>query len=57
VALLAPLGATAATVVNGDFETGTLAGWQLQNNPSGELESGSWYAYSGTSSPKFGAST
>ena len=40
--------AGAATVVNGDFETGTLAGWQLYNGgepPEGENR---WYAYSGT---------
>lgn len=47
-ALLAPSGANATTVVNGDFETGNLSGWQLQNsNASGD----SWFAYSGTTSP------
>jgi hypothetical protein len=48
-ALIAPAGATAATVVNGDFETGNLTGWQLVNNPT--PESGNWFAYSGTTNP------
>ncbi|HEY3434405.1 MAG TPA: hypothetical protein VGK41_02010, partial [Solirubrobacterales bacterium] len=48
-ALVAPAAASAATVVNGDFETGTLAGWQLSN--SGEGSQDSWYAYSGTNPP------
>lgn len=49
-----PAGAGAATVANGDFETGTLAGWQLFNKDStsmGGPPSGSWFAYSGTTSP------
>jgi len=50
-ALAAPVVAGAATVVNGDFETGNLTGWQVVNNPAGEEESGSWYAYTGTDSP------
>lgn len=45
-ALLAPLSANAATITNGNFETGNLTGWQLQN-----AGSGSWFAYTGTSSP------
>jgi hypothetical protein len=45
-ALAAPAGATAAIVVNGDFETGTLAGWTQVNNPSGN---GEWRVYSGSS--------
>jgi len=41
VALAAPAGAGAATVVNGNFETGTLAGWQQFN----EFENGEWFTY------------
>lgn len=48
-ALLAfPSGAGAATVVNGDFEAGSLAGWTRA--PGGDPESG-WFAYSGTKAP------
>jgi hypothetical protein len=43
VAFLAPTHASAATVVNGDFETGNLEGWQVQ----GTSEAGNWFAYSG----------
>lgn len=40
--------ATAATVVNGNFETGTTAGWStFLFSPS----SGGWQGYSGTSAP------
>lgn len=39
-------GARAASVVNGDFETGTLAGWSVAEEGEGE-----WIAYSGTSNP------
>lgn len=39
--------AGATTVVNGDFESGTLAGWTQFNEGSG----GSWFAYSGTANP------
>jgi len=50
LALLATLlfaaSAPAATVVNGDFESGSLAGWTQVN--SGE---GAWYAYSGILAP------
>jgi hypothetical protein len=42
-------GAGANTVVNGDFETGTLEGWQQFNQP--EPPSGEWFAYSGTENP------
>lgn len=38
--------ADAATVVNGDFETGTLAGWETFDEDDGE-----WIAYSGTTNP------
>jgi len=46
-------GAGAATVVNGDFETGTLSGWTEQSAPPpGEMFSaGGWFAYTGTTSP------
>ncbi|HEX3174751.1 MAG TPA: hypothetical protein VHQ43_11110 [Solirubrobacterales bacterium] len=49
VVLLLPAGAGAATVVNGDFEAGTLTGWTVVN--PGEFEAGSWFAYSGTAAP------
>jgi hypothetical protein len=40
-ALLAPAGAGAATVVNGDFESGSLQGWDVyRSGPSG-----GWFAY------------
>lgn len=41
-----PTGAWGATVVNGDFETGTLTGWTQVNNPLGN---GEWRVYSGSS--------
>jgi hypothetical protein len=53
-ALLAPASAGAATVVNGDFESG-LSGWQVQSRSSGENEN-NWFAYSGTESPLSGHS-
>jgi len=46
-ALLAPSAASAATVVNGDFETGNLSGWTLVNTTS----KGSWFPYAGTKTP------
>src|SRR5262245_19837052 len=50
VALAVPGAAHAAIVNNGDFETGSLSGWQTQN--SGPVSStNKWYAYSGTTSP------
>lgn len=49
--LVAPAGAGAATVVNGDFETGNLTGWQVFNLPPEPENSGNWFAYTGTSSP------
>jgi len=48
---VAPAGASAAMVVNGDFETGTLSGWQVFNVPSEPESTGNWYAYSGTAAP------
>jgi hypothetical protein len=47
VAMLAPGGAEAASVVNGNFESGTLNGWQL----SRETGAGNWFAYTGTDPP------
>lgn len=47
-ALAAPTGASAATVANGDFEIGGLGGWQIYNSFP---ECGSWFAYSGTTTP------
>lgn len=46
LALLAP-GAGAATVVNGDFETGTLAGWDVHRAAG----FGNWFAYKGIADP------
>ncbi len=46
-ALVAPTTATAATVVNGGFETGNLQGWQA----SFVTGFGNWYAYQGTTAP------
>lgn len=47
--LIVVASASAATVVNGDFETGNLTGWQVVNDPSGA--SGDWFAYTGTTPP------
>lgn len=47
-ALVAPAGAGAATVVNGNFETGNLEGWHVQTP---EAEFGDWFAYQGTTPP------
>lgn len=47
LALLGPAGASAATVVNGDFESGTLAGWHVQR----ATEAGNWFAYEGVEAP------
>jgi len=52
-ALLAPAGAQAATVVNGDFELGNLKGWQKRE----ATEAGSWFAYKGTKAPIGGKRT
>jgi len=43
--------AWAATVVNGDFETGTLAGFTVVNQPGGN---GSYFAYSSANQPPTG---
>ncbi len=42
-------GASAATVVNGDFESGNLSGWQQVNAPP--EGNGAWFAYTGTAPP------
>jgi hypothetical protein len=47
-ALTLPAVAAANLVVNGDFETGSLSGWQVDNDALG---SGSWFAYTGTTNP------
>ncbi|HEX3243086.1 MAG TPA: hypothetical protein VHQ97_08390 [Solirubrobacterales bacterium] len=45
--LLIPAASPAATVVNGDFETGNLSGWQVHNS----TPEGDWFVYSGTKTP------
>ncbi len=47
LALLAPSAANAASVVNGDFESGSLDGWHVYQ----AIGSGNWFAYSGTEPP------
>jgi hypothetical protein len=47
VAMLVPGGAGAATVVNGGFESGTLAGWHVHRVTG----AGNWFAYNGTDAP------
>jgi hypothetical protein len=51
-ALAAP-SAIGATVVNGDFETGTLSGWHVVRHTANE-DPGSWFAYTGTEAPVSG---
>lgn len=46
-ALLAPGWAAAANVDNGDFETGTLQGWNVHR----ATEAGNWFAYKGSDEP------
>lgn len=45
--MLAPSGAEAAKVVNGNFESGSLSGWNVQR----ATEAGNWFAYAGTDAP------
>ena len=47
VALLIPAASQGATVVNGDFETGSLSGWVVHNSAT----KGNWYAYTGDKTP------
>jgi hypothetical protein len=47
LAVAAPTGATAATVVNGGFESGALDGWHVHRL----TEAGNWFAYEGTAAP------
>jgi hypothetical protein len=44
---LLPATAAAATITNGDFESGNLSGWHVQR----ETEAGDWFAYRGTEAP------
>lgn len=46
-AALPPAAASAATVSNGDFESGNLNGWHVQR----QTEAGDWFAYRGTEAP------
>lgn len=50
VLLALPALAAATTVVNGNFETGSLAGWS-QVSDTEISEDGAWFAYSGTANP------
>jgi hypothetical protein len=50
IGLAGPASASAATVINGDFETGNLSGW----NVSGPASPNNWKAYSGTITPTYG---
>jgi hypothetical protein len=47
VLALVPNSAEAAKVVNGNFESGTLNGWQVHQT----TEAGNWFAYAGTAAP------
>jgi len=47
VALLVPSSAPAATVVNGNFESGNLNGWSVHR----ATFAGNWFAYKGTEAP------
>jgi hypothetical protein len=49
VALAIPAGAAAATVTNGDFESGDLTGWTAVDSGSG-----TWSVYSGPTAPGVG---
>lgn len=47
VAVASPNGVQAANVVNGNFESGTLNGWQVYRATT----LGNWFAYTGTEAP------
>lgn len=47
MALASPAAAPAAQVVNGNFESGTLAGWEVRRLTG----VGNWFAYEGTDAP------
>jgi hypothetical protein len=47
LAAVAPASADAAAVVNGGFESGNFAGWQVRQSTG----AGQWYAYKGTTPP------
>lgn len=47
MAMLLPTAAPAAQIVNGGFEAGTLAGWEVRRS----LGAGKWFAYQGTNAP------
>jgi hypothetical protein len=49
LALAIPANASAATVVNGDFETGNLSGWQQYN----QTGAGEWFTYSSAEAAGF----
>jgi len=51
--LLAPAGAGAATVVNGNFESGDFTGWHVHR----ATEAGNWFVYAGTEAPISGKRT
>ena len=48
ILLAVPAVSSAATIVNGGFETGSFTGWTVANQPGG---SGDWFVYTGTSTP------
>ncbi|HEX6688116.1 MAG TPA: hypothetical protein VF085_05565 [Solirubrobacterales bacterium] len=47
MAMSAPGAAGAASVVNGNFESGTLSGWHVHHATG----AGNWFAYAGTAAP------
>jgi hypothetical protein len=51
ILLALPGVSTAATIVNGGFETGSFTGWTVVNQPGGF---GDWFVYTGTTSPLSG---
>ena len=49
--MMAPTAAAAASVQNGDFETGDFTGWTVVTQPG---SAGSWFVYTGTTGPLSG---